>query len=226
MNLRQHGHSPHIESLRPRLFNSMSLVFQFVRDGRVRRQRQVRLSPRQFVRIEVLRTHRVDRATQHHEGRPAGRVQPVGQGIPGEGRFSGGVGGVIDPRQPVVVVISIDIGGPAIPSFPSHDPCTRCLPFAAPIARNAAQDSLPAAGQALPDGIGYPLGSNKRFQPSTWLPPLQGFAWRNGPSLLDPQAMLQLSAIRTQDKFRIDYWSNHIDNEYNGFQLRPDQRYA
>ncbi len=28
----------------------------------------------------------------------------------------------------------------------------------------ATQDSLPAAGQALPGGIGYPLGSNERFQ--------------------------------------------------------------
>src|SRR3990172_2462232 len=26
------------------------------------------------------------------------------------------------------------------------------------------QDSLPATGQVLPDGIGYPLGSNERFQ--------------------------------------------------------------
>ena len=29
----------------------------------------------------------------------------------------------------------------------------------------ATQDSLPAAGQTLPGGIGYPLGSNERFQP-------------------------------------------------------------
>ncbi len=28
----------------------------------------------------------------------------------------------------------------------------------------ATQDSLPAAGQALPGGTGYPLGSNERFQ--------------------------------------------------------------
>src|SRR3954469_9160654 len=28
---------------------------------------------------------------------------------------------------------------------------------------NTTQDSLPAAGQALPDGIGYPQGSNERF---------------------------------------------------------------
>ena len=28
------------------------------------------------------------------------------------------------------------------------------------------QDSLPAAGPALPDGIGYPQGSNKRFPSS------------------------------------------------------------
>ncbi len=26
------------------------------------------------------------------------------------------------------------------------------------------QDSLPAAGPALPDGIGYPQGSDERFQ--------------------------------------------------------------
>ena len=29
--------------------------------------------------------------------------------------------------------------------------------------RPPTQDSLPAAGPALPDGIGYPQGSNKRF---------------------------------------------------------------
>jgi hypothetical protein len=28
---------------------------------------------------------------------------------------------------------------------------------------SATQDSLPAAGPALPDGIGYPQGSDKRF---------------------------------------------------------------
>ena len=30
------------------------------------------------------------------------------------------------------------------------------------------QDSLPAAGPALPDGIGYPLGSNERFHILRW----------------------------------------------------------
>ena len=38
------------------------------------------------------------------------------------------------------------------------------------------QHSVPAAGQALPGGTGYPLGSNDRF-PVT-LPPFTGFAWR------------------------------------------------
>jgi len=28
----------------------------------------------------------------------------------------------------------------------------------------ATQDSLPAAGPALPDGVGYPQGSSERFQ--------------------------------------------------------------
>lgn len=41
------------------------------------------------------------------------------------------------------------------------------------------QDSLPAAGQALPDGIGYPLGSSERFPscpiPSTSRPPFPSF---------------------------------------------------
>ena len=36
------------------------------------------------------------------------------------------------------------------------------------------QDSLPAAGQALPDGIGYPQGSNERFQVCGY-PPFQSF---------------------------------------------------
>jgi len=39
------------------------------------------------------------------------------------------------------------------------------------------QHSVPAAGQALPDGIGYPQGSNERFQVRS-LPPFPGFAWR------------------------------------------------
>lgn len=47
----------------------------------------------------------------------------------------------------------------------------------------ATQDSLPAAGYALPDGIGYPQGSNERFQKMrpTPDPPFPSFAWRNKP---------------------------------------------
>ena len=43
------------------------------------------------------------------------------------------------------------------------------------------QDSLPAAGQALRGGIGYPQGSEKRFAEDVLhpRPPFPGFAWRN-----------------------------------------------
>jgi hypothetical protein len=43
---------------------------------------------------------------------------------------------------------------------PTHSLCTlRSAGYP-----NATQHSLPAAGQALPGGTGYPLGSNERFQ--------------------------------------------------------------
>ncbi len=43
---------------------------------------------------------------------------------------------------------------------------------------------------ALPGGVGYPLGSNERFQPSTRHPPSPGFAWRNENSdLVDGQGL-------------------------------------
>jgi len=43
--------------------------------------------------------------------------------------------------------------------------------------RHATQDSLPAAGQALPDGIGYPQGSYERFQITR--PPFPSFPGAN-----------------------------------------------
>jgi hypothetical protein len=44
---------------------------------------------------------------------------------------------------------------------PTHSLCTlRSAGYP-----NTTQHSLPAAGQALPGGIGYPLGPNERFQP-------------------------------------------------------------
>src|SRR5262249_20006006 len=43
---------------------------------------------------------------------------------------------------------------------------------------STAQDSLPAAGQALPGGIGYPQGSNERFLSSS-LVLLSQASWRN-----------------------------------------------
>jgi hypothetical protein len=45
------------------------------------------------------------------------------------------------------------------------------------------QDSLPAAGQALRDGIDYPQGSSERFQRCVLhrYPPFPGLAWRNFP---------------------------------------------
>src|SRR3954463_15564455 len=41
---------------------------------------------------------------------------------------------------------------------------------------NTTQDSLPAAGQALPDGAGYPRGSNERFP--LMASPLPQLSWR------------------------------------------------
>jgi len=42
--------------------------------------------------------------------------------------------------------------------------------------QESTQDSLPTAGQALPGGIGYPLGLNTRFQRYLHLiPPVQAF---------------------------------------------------
>ena len=43
---------------------------------------------------------------------------------------------------------------------------------------STTQDSLPAAGQALPGGIGYPQGSNERFLSSS-LVLLSQASWRN-----------------------------------------------
>ena len=45
----------------------------------------------------------------------------------------------------------------------SHGFDTGCLRFARRVAPQATQDSLPAAGQALPGGIRYPQGSYERF---------------------------------------------------------------
>ena len=43
-----------------------------------------------------------------------------------------------------------------------------------------AQDSLPAAGYALPGGIGYPQGGYEKFQmPISHLPPFPSLAWRD-----------------------------------------------
>jgi hypothetical protein len=61
----------------------------------------------------------------------------------------------------------------------SHGLCTGCLRFAGGDCSPSTQDSLPAAGQALPDGIGYPSSPHARFScllhPT---PPCPGFAWR------------------------------------------------
>jgi hypothetical protein len=50
----------------------------------------------------------------------------------------------------------------------------------------ATQDSLPAAGQALPGGIGYPQGCDERFQRCYTLSPFLSFAWRNVASGIHP----------------------------------------
>jgi hypothetical protein len=71
----------------------------------------------------------------------------------------------------------------------SHGLRTRYLRFAALLfLRNctATQDSLPAGGQPLPGGIGYPQGHSVKFQPkSTWHSPHPGFAWRKPNPRLD-----------------------------------------
>ncbi len=43
---------------------------------------------------------------------------------------------------------------------------------------NPTQDSLLAAGPALPGGIGYPQGSNERFPSFEALSPFPSFSWR------------------------------------------------
>ena len=61
----------------------------------------------------------------------------------------------------------------------SHGLCTGCLRFAAGDCFPTTQDSLPAAGLALPDGIGYPSSPLARFSQLLHLtPPCPGFAWR------------------------------------------------
>jgi hypothetical protein len=67
----------------------------------------------------------------------------------------------------------------------SHSFSTRCLRLAVADYSATTQDSLPAAGLALPDGLGYPQGSNERFQslrPTSSRPPFSGlhgarFVW-------------------------------------------------
>ncbi len=46
----------------------------------------------------------------------------------------------------------------------SHGFSTGCLRFAGQVTLATTQDSLPVAGSALPDGLGYPQGSDERFQ--------------------------------------------------------------
>ncbi len=46
----------------------------------------------------------------------------------------------------------------------SHSFSTGCLRFAGWVTPPTTQDSLPVAGSALPDGLGYPQGSDERFQ--------------------------------------------------------------
>jgi hypothetical protein len=55
---------------------------------------------------------------------------------------------------------------PAILAFAalSHGFGTGCLRFVGRVAPTATQDSLPAVGRTLPDGLGCPQGSNERFQ--------------------------------------------------------------
>src|SRR5712691_13112671 len=49
----------------------------------------------------------------------------------------------------------------------NHTACTLAVYASSPWSPMATQDSLPAAGQALPGGAGYPLGSYARFQSSS-----------------------------------------------------------
>src|SRR5262245_56368642 len=49
------------------------------------------------------------------------------------------------------------------------------------------QDSLPAAGQALPGGLSGPLGSSERFRAVCYIsPPFPGFPWRKRASVRHP----------------------------------------
>jgi len=54
--------------------------------------------------------------------------------------------------------------------------------------RDGTQDSLPAAGYALPGGIGYPQDCDERFPKTTasLLPPFPSLAWRNGTLHIQP----------------------------------------
>jgi hypothetical protein len=70
---------------------------------------------------------------------------------------------------------------------------------------DTTQDSLPAAGYALPGGFGYPRGSNEKFPPTSRLPPFPGFAWRNGPALVNRRGVNPRSPRRQkamQARFR------------------------
>ena len=59
------------------------------------------------------------------------------------------------------------------------------------------QDSLPAAGYALPGGIDYPQGGYERFlMPVSHLPPPPGLAWRDECLLSTSPQTVPSSAIR------------------------------
>jgi hypothetical protein len=65
---------------------------------------------------------------------------------------------------------------------------SRCLCFAAVVARGLAPDSLPG-GWPYPGGIGRPRGSVVKCLPISWLPPSPGFAWRTTNSNTDTQCV-------------------------------------
>ena len=68
----------------------------------------------------------------------------------------------------------------------SRGPHARCLRFAGRGYPLPTQDSLPAGGQPLPGGIGYPPGFIEDFTSRHDDPNLPGFPWRNhGPQATD-----------------------------------------
>ena len=96
------------------------------------------------------------------------------------------------------------------------------------------QDSLPAAGQALPDGIGYPLGSNERFPICflTSLPPFSSLVAQRVffvvflPSSLPSQRTGALWAARTVISVDMSNPPNYGSIQINGHNISNTASFA